>query len=164
MKFFRQSHGFSLPISPEKIPDMANAVERLVEYTGGTFERVKPSRVEFQIPPFIFAGRTKPLARLSSGAVEFYKGHSDDVSVRYSVRTSNTNFVASFVITAILFAVAVLAWSEGHTDDILVVAVVIALGPLFAFTLIQQSVSRFERELRDACLLASNYGEKSQDK
>ncbi len=71
MNFFTQSGTIELPAGGERIPDMVAAVQRLVDYTGGSVTFSDDHSVEFEIPPFIFAGRTRPLARLSSGRVMF---------------------------------------------------------------------------------------------
>ncbi|MGI9370932.1 MAG: hypothetical protein ACR2OJ_00420 [Hyphomicrobiales bacterium] len=161
MGFFTQSKRLEFDVEPARIPQMVDAVERLVLYTGGHVQAKTESSLEFAIPPFIFAGRTKPLARLSGGDVSFIERASNAVEMNYTVSTSRTNKVAGFVIIVMIFLVALLAWHEGQTENILVVIAVLALGPLFAFTLVHQSVTRFEREVRDACLLGAHYGDTS---
>ena len=158
MGFFIQNGTIELDAEPSGMPGMVAAIERLIDYTGGEITGSAENKRSFRVPPFIFAGRTKPLARLSHGEIELHPDGDDKVEIRYRVRTSNVNVVASFVIIAIVTAIAVLALREGQTTDPLVFALVLALGPLFAFTLVHQSVSRFARELKDACLLGASYG------
>ncbi len=159
MGFFTQTRSLTLEVETARIPRMVDAVERLVEYTGGSVETKAKDGLTFSVPPFIFAGRTKPLARLSRGEVSFSANEDETVEMNYTVTTSRTNVVAGFVIIFLLFVVSLLAWHEGQTENVLVVIAVLALGPLFAFTLVHQSVTRFEREARDACLLGAHYGD-----
>ena len=159
MRFFDHQGTMELPVEPQRISNMVAAVARLIDYTGGAVTSKTDNDLAFKIPPFIFAGRIRPLARLSKGHVSFESAGEEEVLLSFDVRTSKANIIASYVIMVLLVAVAVVAWKEGQTRDPLIVAVVIALGPLFALTLIQQSFSRFKRELKDACLLGALYGE-----
>jgi hypothetical protein len=159
MGFFEQSGTIELAADPASMPAMVASLERLIEYTGGEVTRDSPHNIRFSIPPFIWAGRTKPLARLSRGDVELRGSGPGNVEARYTVRTSRTNVVAGIIIIAMLVVTAILAWQEGQTSNPFVVALVIGLGPLFAFTLVHQSVTRSVREIKDACLLGASYGQ-----
>lgn len=164
MALFDHTGSIEIDAKPSDIRHIVEAIEKLVEYNGGTSEQRGPREIEFSIPPFTFVGRARHLARLSGGRIWLDEHSAEKAGINFQVGLSKPNKIACILMVVLVAVTAILLFANGGDEMGFIPPLLVAgAGPLFSYTVIQQAFTRFERELRDACMLAAKYGNEAQN-
>ncbi len=152
MKIFDVSDRFVLPATSAQLPKIKHAIRALLEFhnadpieeTGDTFS--------FGIATFMLSSRKKPLHRFSTGQITVAQLSNDEIEVSLAARLSPMNIFGCVgaVVVGLMFSFIILNRPEISPWWALATALA---GPVFAYSAIDQSVTRAKAALQEAAAL-----------
>ncbi len=152
MKIFDVSDRIVLPAPPTQMSKIKHAIRALLEFHDADPIEENGDTFNFKIAAFMLSSRNKPLHRFSHGQITVIQRSDDEVAIALNARLSPMNIFGCVgaVVVGLMFSFIILNRPEISPWWALATALA---GPIFAYSAIDQSVTRAKAALQEAAAL-----------
>ncbi len=152
MKIFNVSDRFVLPATSAQLAKIKHAIRALLEFHNADPIQETGDTFSFGIATFMLSSRKKPLHRFSAGQITVAQLSNDEIEISLNARLSPMNIFGCIgaVVVGLMFAFIILNRPEISPWWALGTALA---GPVFAYSAIDQSVTRARAALQEAAAL-----------
>ncbi len=152
MKIFDVSDRVVMPATSAQLAKVKHAIRALLEFHNADPIEADGDTFSFGIATFMLSSRNKPLHRFSKGQITVTQTSDDELEISLKARLSPMNIFGCVgaVVVGLMFSFIILNRPEISPWWALATALA---GPIFAYSAIDQSVTRAKAALQEAAAL-----------